>query len=383
MRRELLEDVKRRLALDPAVTLSTLRLLDNRRLYQRQANGFLVCHHGERTPSCSVQVRGGSLLFRCHACGDRGDILDLAAQCLGFTPRRELHALVTELAALFGWWDVLEEIETRNTDRRERVRLPPPIPQPVADDEAPISASRYDALAAALAEACPHMGPDARGYLEGRGLHAYAMAAGVLELPCEGAGLFEVLESRGLTLDELERASLAWKGGRLAFPEWRLAIPWRDEGGTVSVVQRRVLPRPGEPPREPKYRFPRGFKPRDPFGADIFTDAMNDLGAAPVVFVEGALDTLARRKLASLTGERCVVLGIPSASTFLPAWTRFGAGRDVLLAFDADKAGDEAIQRFAPLFSSARTLTRERPPFGAKDWGDALARVLRGEAEAA
>ncbi len=92
-----------------------------------------------------------------------------------------------------------------------------------------------------------------------------------------------------------------------------------------------------------------------------------------MVFVEGALDCLARRRIARARNERAAVLGVYSASTpceGLPL--DLLSGRRVVLALDDDEAGERACDALgSALHGVARELVRERPE-GAKDWGQAL-----------
>jgi len=124
---------------------------------------------------------------------------------------------------------------------------------------------------------------------------------------------------------------------------------------------------------KPKYRFPAGRSPKAPFGVDLLSAALGFYGDdAGIVIVEGALDALARRRIARHRGERCAVLGVASASTpceGLPF--DLLAGRRVVLALDVDDAGDEAASKLADALDDvASELERERPP--GKDWGECL-----------
>jgi DNA primase len=99
---------------------------------------------------------------------------------------------------------------------------------------------------------------------------------------------------------------------------------------------------------------------------------------AEVVIVEGALDVLARRRIARHRGEHAVILGVYSASTpcsGLPL--DLLAGRRVVLALDADAPGEGACVAIAQaLRGTAKELVRERPPPGGKDWSAALGEAM-------
>lgn len=73
------------------------------------------------------------------------------------------------------------------------------------------------------------------------------------------------------------------------------------------------------------------------------------------------------------------VAGLPSVAlcgTTEPTWLRRHVlGRLVLLATDADRAGDEAAARLSPILTSlGGRVLRLAPPTGTKDWNEALVR---------
>jgi DNA primase len=155
-------------------------------------------------------------------------------------------------------------------------------------------------------------------------------------LPRDGRDLCASLLSAFERAD-LEAAGVLRRGhDALDWPAWSLLIPWRDRFGRIACIQRRHL---GDV--KPKYRFPSGRSPVAPFGADILADALGYLGPdASIVVVEGALDCLARRRIARARGESVAVLGVASATTptvGLPL--DLLAGRRVVLALDRDEAG--------------------------------------------
>lgn len=227
----------------------------------------------------------------------------------------------------------------------------------------------YDLVARRLVELCPlRAQADVVQYLEGRGILADAEGAGVAALPLPGA---QTAIARRLLADfprdVLEAAGVLREGqDSLDWPHHRVMIPWNQPTGRVGALQRRTLL-----PREPKYVFPRGsWRPRAPYGAELFDPAMD----GPVLLTEGALDTLARRKLARRWGERCQVLGVPAVTILFDpkTWRPFLEGRDVIIAFDSDEAGARAASKFAKeMCEGASSVVRERLE-GAKDFGEAV-----------
>jgi DNA primase len=233
-----------------------------------------------------------------------------------------------------------------------------------------IDGETYHLVASFLLEQCAFRdAPDVAAYLEQRGVFADAEAVGVRALPREQRALVRVLRD-AFTHETLHLAGILRERGEAI--EWgdshRLLIPWHDRRRRVSAIQRRRLDA-----GRPRYLFPPRLSPSHPFGAELYDEALAyHAEDADIVVTEGALDTLARRKLGRLHHERCVVLGIPSASTFSDAWAGYFTGRRVVLAFDGDDAGDAAAERFAAaVCAGAATVVRERP-VGAKDVNEVL-----------
>jgi DNA primase len=231
----------------------------------------------------------------------------------------------------------------------------------------------YDRLARALLELCPLRSQrDVADYLDARKLFVDAEAVGVAALPPPGAQPALVRALLGdYPRDALVAAGIVrGQSDGLDWPQHRLVIPWRDRDGRIASLQRRTIAPLGN---LPKYVFPAGgFRPRAPYGAEFFDVAAPDCEA--VVVTEGALEALARRAVARRWGERVIVLAVPSASTLLDpkTWASFIDGRDVVVAFDSDNAGERAAAAFAEkICAGARSLTRERLE-GAKDFGEAI-----------
>lgn len=362
-----MSDVARELRREPlaADPLALCRALGIDRPAKRQGAGLLICcpAHAEKDPSCSVRVAGdGTVAVRCHACGWSADAIGLV---------RQVHSLdfpeaLKELARITGRWDLVDATQPRRPPPSPR---PPPAPEPprMSDDD-------FHRIATMLLERCA-LRPqrDVWAYLEERGLESEAEMAGLAALP-SGAAAQRALHDELIALGaDLDGAGLA-HGGRFVYGGHRLVIPWRDRAGRVETLQRRRID--GD---EPKYVFPRGRQMRSPFGVDLFDAAMDAWGGqAEVIVSEGALDALARRRLARMSGLRAVVIAIPSATTLLEERiVDLADGRDVILSFDNDEAGAKAVARLLkPLKERACTVVRERPG-SLKDMGEVLQRRLR------
>jgi DNA primase len=297
---------------------------------KRQARGVVVCcpWHDEKTPSCSITVRGdGTIGVRCFGCQHTADALSLIAEVNGLDARRDFARVVEIATGIAGGSYMAPE-------RAPRVQVEPPR---LADEI-------FDRIASQLVP----VDDAVRAYLAGRCLDADA----VLSVPNGFA--------RAAVADV---GPEAWeRSGMSGWPRHRLALAWRRPDGLVTTVQRRTLGTD-----EPKYVFARGRSPRFPFGIERAPGP-----CTTVVFVEGALDVIALRTLAARNGRDWLVLGVPGVGNWDRAWAHYGRDRSVILAFDADKAGDGlAVDVAEQLHPIATRVSRLRPKHG-KDWCDEL-----------
>ena len=329
----------------------------------RMRGGLAVCcpWHKEQTPSCSLSTgRDGTLRVRCFGCGETGDVLTLVAEVRGLDLRRDFKAVLEEAAVLAG------------------VELPPERLAPSSAPARELDALEDDAfdelvrpvLNAGRLDGSQAVSPVVR-YLAGRGLLDAARADGWAALPEPGQGqaarlrfcvdVFgaDLVERSGLATRR--RGDLAW-----AWPRHLVCIPWRTPAGLVQTVQRRRLD-----PGEPKYVFPSGRRPRFPYGVEQLRRAP---ATAPVVFVEGAVDALARRVLDVGRNDGRVVLGVPGVDGWRAEFAALARGRVAYVATDADEAGERVVDRWSEdLYAAgAREVRRLAPPAGSKDWCDAL-----------
>jgi len=313
--------------------------------------------HTDTNPSCAIQVRDGVVRARCYACGGSGDVLDLAAAVLKVSTKGA------------GFQQVLGYLAS----------LPVPAVTPMQPDGRSVENNRNRRLAdgefAVLAESLIDLAPlaeqeDVVQYLASRCLLDLAKAAGWAALPPEGDHQAQLVDEIVYTVgDTAWRASgLTSDGERFAFPEHRLVIPWRDPLGYSFNLQRRSI----TDADDPKYVSCIGRHFTWPYGVEQFLDAPT----LPLMFVEGATDVLAVRKL--FDNQR-LALGIPGAAGWHDEWRWLCRGRAVVLAFDADAAGDAARLHVAKSVRGvASSIVGKRPAIPCNDWA-ALA-LLHGEA---
>jgi hypothetical protein len=374
-------DVRRELS-DVGMVVEALGLGEGAK---RQPLGFIIrCPaHDDRNPSCSVK-RGddGTIAVKCFTCGFAGDVFHLIAAVEGFTLPRDLPKAI-ERACELG---------------HVAPAAPRAVPQRLAPAGPPlVDPATFAASAAALLELCPLYSAAVVG-LVARGLLFDAQRDGWGELPQARPDIYEG-EDRcqlGKKLEALrskfEPASLRWLLDGRGHPtrgEHRLLIPWRDPAGRVWGMQRRYAPLYGDespPGGTPKYVWPPSSAyapgPRHAYGCH--RRAVSEPG--DLWLVEGAVDVLALRALARMgmlpgVPRRPAVLGLPGVETwpqYRASVLRYVAGRRVLVAFDADKAGDRAVKGGKAMVddimrAGALEVVRRRPGAGVKDWGELAA----------
>jgi len=359
-------EVRARLA-DPKAVVTALGL---ERGATRQPRGLMVCcpSHGDRTPSCSVRVgRDGTVQVKCFACDFAGDVFALVAAVHGLTLPGDFRRAL-EIAADLANVDLGDQA-------RERAPIPPRPPVPAS--EVPLDAATFDAIATDLLQRCPLDGPDGAAvaaYLRERGLLDAAMVSGWGALPTPEKQEWLVaamLETHGR--DAIERSGLvkirddgSADLSRMHCPHNRLIIPYLGAGDTAPIL---TLQRRRITPGDPKYVFPRGRRPEQPYGVEHVVPG----GRCPVVFVEGAVDVLAAKTLYARAGIEVVVLGVPGVSNWQTQWAAYAAGREARIAVDNDPAGEAVVLRMArDLFAGgARRVVRSTLIRG-KDSADAL-----------
>lgn len=350
---------------------------------------FISCPvHSERTPSCSVQEVDGVLLWHCKGCGSGGGVIDLVAALRGLSIADAIAA-AAELAGVDG-----EVVTGHRHSGADGVGAGQPNRE---QKGSPVTGERFgkvEALAdedfAALIDPLAHVGRlddsaiarDVTAYLARRGLLEEARATGWFALGEEeqqasAAAMLvdvfgeEMVRASGLMNDQL----------RISWSSHRLCIPWRDPDGTVCTLQRRRL----GGPEKGKYVFASGRTQRWPYGIERLATAGRRDGHAPyvteLVFVEGAVDVLARRILDR--GRDRVALGLPGVGAWKPAWADCAKGRSVLVALDNDAPGDGAVQKLVDdLYrAGAAAVQRSKPKGGAKDWASLVEHHNRDSVE--
>ncbi|MFA5113516.1 MAG: DNA primase [Candidatus Margulisiibacteriota bacterium] len=298
--------------------------------------------HSEKGPSFTVSQE--KQLFHCFGCGEGGNVFDflMKIESLGFA----------EAAA---------ELGARAGINVEQSGL---TPGARSDKE---KIYEVMALAAKFFRQCflADQGAPARAYLEGRGITAAtAEAFGLGYAPNAWDQLFKHLIGRGAAPALIERAGLILpregKDGYYDRFRHRLLFPVHDTRGRPIAFSGRALD-DGEPKYLNSPETPVYHKGATIYGLNFAKDEMKRQKKA--ILVEGNLDLVTLHQAGfryaaaplgtALTPEQCKLLA------------RFTD--TVMLAYDADPAGETAAERSAQLLRSQELKVKVISFSGAKD----------------
>jgi hypothetical protein len=319
--------IKRALA-DPTRVLESLGILGEGKQRQRQASGWLIlCPvHQEKSPSCSVQLRGDSILWKCHGCQASGDVLDLVAAVRGLNMSRDFPQVLIGAARLAGLWTVVAELEGRGP-----VVAPMAAPEPRVHHDEPERvyppSAEVEALWAIGEPASNH--ETVRRYLRSRAIDPEKVAV---------SDLARAIASSGALPRWARYQGRSWRdtGHLLVLPMFDAA------GGLTSVRAWRVI-RADIPKRLP----PAGHKASGLVMADAFALAWLRGTRAPetIVIVEGEPNFLSRCLVNK--DPHAAVLGIVSGSWSEAFAAKVPVGSRVILRTDDDDAGDRYANEIA------------------------------------
>ena len=317
--------------------------------------------HDERTPSFTLTPDKG--LYKCFGCGAGGDVIKLYRELANATFSEAVEALVKEDRP-----KTRRVVEVKEVDASERIQL-----------------KQANAVAQEVyAEALRHQtSGGARQYLKKRGIHAKTAAA-------FGLGFARPGTARSLTKDIDKEAFVAagvlYQDGRARFGS-KLTFPIRDAcGDTLGFGSRALVIKKDEAKYVNSPSSSIFSKGACLFGLDVAKDAIHATDEA--LLVEGYFDVLALHDAGCANAVG--VLGVGVTPRQLETAARFSPSRRVVLALDADAAGDAAVRRLCddvlPTLAdeSGVDVVVMRWPDGAKDAADFVeGRRLRGETDAA
>ena len=314
--------------------------------------------HDERTPSFSVNPSEN--LYYCYGCQAGGDVFTFLQEKEGL----DWRDAVEQLADRYGIELTMEAEDSQEEARRRgRDRLYEVLQK---------TAVFYERYLWESGEA-----EKARDHLAGRGLGREVLEQfGVGFAPSAWDRVLTRALSAGFTERELHDAGLIQKSRRGGFYDRfreRIMFPLRDARGRVLGFGARAM-RDNQPP---KYvNSPEGYvyrKGRSLFGIDIAR--AHATRAGQVIVVEGYTDVLALHQ----GGIQNAVASMGTALTDEQIGELARLGREVILAFDADSSGQEAMLRVQEAAGRRRLILKVVRLPDDKDPNDLL---LEGGSEA-
>jgi DNA primase len=307
---------------------------------RRQGERFVgLCpFHEERTPSFSVDPR--EKLYYCFGCEAGGDVFRFVEEKEGMT----FPEAVERLGDRYGVEVERERDDPRAEEaRRRRQRL-----WELLERTAAFYASfLWDSPKAAKA----------REYLQDRGLGEEVLRGfGVGFAPSAWDQVLTRGQRAGYSVDEMRAAGLVQRGQKGGFYDRfrkRITFPVRDPRGRVLGFGARAM---GEGAAGPKYlNSPEGDlykKSRTLFGIDRARSAIARRGRA--VVAEGYTDVLALHHAGF--EESVAVMGTAITPDQLALLS--GHAEEVVLAMDADRAGEDAMIRAQRVAGARRMRLR-------------------------
>ena len=309
--------------------------------------------HEERTPSFSVDPR--EKLYYCFGCEAGGDVFRFVEEKEGLS----FPEAVERLGDRYG-----VEVERESEDpraeeaRRRRERLGELLER---------TAAFYVSFLWESPKAAK-----ARTYLAGRGLGEEVLRGfGVGFAPSAWDQVLTRGQRAGYSVEEMRAAGLVQRGQKGGFYDRfrkRIAFPVRDPRGRVLGFGARSL---GEDARGPKYlNSPEGDlykKSGTLFGIDRARAAIAKRGRS--VVVEGYTDVLALHQAG--IEESVAVMGTAITPDQLKLLS--GHAEEVVLAMDADRAGEDAMIRAQRVAGARRMRLRVAEMPQGEDPADLLA----------
>lgn len=277
--------------------------------------------HQEKTPSFVVFPERGS--YHCFGCGKSGDVIAFIME----TQRLEFGEALRQLA------------------ERAGVRLAEPKPRQPEQESAQKQLLEINRLAARFFN---HLlltagsAAAARTYLEGRGIERASWETWMLGYaPDSWDSMLRFLGSRGYSPAQVQDAGLVVErtgGGHYDRFRDRVMFPIRDRDGAVIAFGGRTMG-DGTPKYMNSPESPLFTKGAHLYGLDLAQESIRIQGHA--VIVEGYVDAV----VAHASGFRNVVATLGTALT--PAHVKLltKLTTNVVLALDADAAGDTAAMR--------------------------------------
>ncbi|HET8566226.1 MAG TPA: DNA primase [Solirubrobacterales bacterium] len=314
--------------------------------------------HEERTPSFSVEPQ--EKLYHCFGCGVGGDVIKFIEEKdgLGFTEAVEM------LADRYGVELEREKEDPQAERRRERRRR---LEQLLDRSAAYYANYLWESDEAAKA----------REYLSGRGLREEVLRGfGVGYAPSAWDRILVRGQQAGFSVEEMRSVGLAQRGrsgGEYDRFRERIMFPIRDRRGRVLGFGGRAM-RPDQGAKYVNTAETDFFhKSQILYGVDRAKAAIAKAGRA--VVVEGYTDVLALHQAG--IEEAVGVMGTAITPDQVAALS--GMVDEVVLALDADSAGQEAMLRAQRVAAGRRMRLRVAAMPAGEDPAEMMAEAGRGE----
>lgn len=280
--------------------------------------------HSEKTPSFHVNPEKG--IFKCFGCGEGGDVFQFVRK----TKRIEFHDAVKELAQRYGVQLVETEVDRRENDRRSLLLL-------LCEQ----AAQYFSKLLHDSRE-----GEIARDYLKRRGITADTIEKFKLGYaPAGWDGLLRYLmDANKVSPDTLVEGGLARRKPETSsyydLFRNRLMIPIIDERGRVIAFGGRTLSDDQvkylNSPETPIYH-----KGQTLYAFNVAKESIQTKDR--VIVVEGYFDAITAHQYGF--GETVATLGTALTESQAKLMIRYTESKRVYLCFDADSAGEKAVDR--------------------------------------
>lgn len=297
-------------------------------LTRRGGKLFGLCpFHSEKTPSFSVSPE--KQMFHCFGCGKSGDVIDFIME-REHLPYVDAVRMLAERAKL-----PIPDVNTNDPTYRKR--------------ETMLQINR-DAARFFCEQLKRPEGKEAAEYLSRRGISSEtAERFRVGAAPDSWTALIEWMGKKGYTEQQLDDAGLARRTentGRHGYDVFRnrLMFPIANVRGDIIGFSGRALREGG-----PKYLNTGGTavfqKGRNLFALDFAKQAKADR----LILVEGVMDVVALHQ----AGFREAVASLGTALTPEQAGLISRYAKNVILAYDSDEAGQQAVKRAVPILRNA------------------------------
>ncbi|HEV2790798.1 MAG TPA: DNA primase [Solirubrobacterales bacterium] len=292
--------------------------------------------HDERTPSFSVEPQ--EKLYHCFGCGVGGDVIKFVEEKDGLN----FAEAVEVLADRYGVELEREQEDPRAEAKRQRRRR---LEQLLERAAAFYSNYLWESTEARKA----------RDYLAGRGLREEALRAfGVGYAPSAWDKIIVRGQQAGFSVEELRGVGLVQRGQRGEYDRFRerIMFPIRDRRGRVLGFGGRAM-RSDQGAKYVNTAETDFFhKSQILYGVDLAKAAIAKAGRA--VVVEGYTDVLALHQAG--IEEAVAVMGTAITGEQVAALS--GMVEEVVLALDADSAGQEAMLRAQRVAAGRRMRLR-------------------------